>query len=229
MANNHTLWKQTYTCEFLALKCAGDVLNIVSPLGSRAEKEISETMAIVKRLRPILLPQPMKLTLVELCAGNALTSVLASHLLPVLKVRAYDIWKRGRHWFRCDRFTYHQADIKAPGFDEQLADADVIIAVHPCRELAVETCRLFIAGPARHLLLMPCCNGDILTATTFHLDPLIADKLTKYEQWCLRLASWLRMTGAEAACERDIKCISPCNIIIHAVKKSGGCNDKKLL
>lgn len=35
-----------YLDEFLSLKCAGDVLNVCSPI-ARAEKEISEAMAVI--------------------------------------------------------------------------------------------------------------------------------------------------------------------------------------
>ena len=219
MANDYVPWKQDYVSEFLSLRCAGDVLNIVAPLGSRANKEITESMAIVKRLRPILLKQPVSLRLVELCAGNALTSVLVCHLLPVLSAKAYDVKKRRRHWFRCDRFTYYQEDINGPKFGERLGNADIVIAVHPCRELAVEVCRLFVASRARYLLLMPCCKGSLPAEAHQTSEPLVNNKLTAYERWCLGMSSMLRSMGSfDAVCERDTKCISPCNIVIKAVR-----------
>jgi len=38
----------SYLQKFLALRCSGDVLNVVNPLGNKAEKEISESMACLR-------------------------------------------------------------------------------------------------------------------------------------------------------------------------------------
>lgn len=79
MSNLEGRYKQSYVSEFLSFKCAGDVLNIVNPV-KRAEKEISESMAIINKLRPLVLADPMKYTLIDMCAGNALANLFNLNL-----------------------------------------------------------------------------------------------------------------------------------------------------
>ena len=124
-----------YVDEFMKLKCSSDVLSVVNPLGNKASKEITESMGIIKKLRKIVIKDPMKYTLYDLCAGNALTSVIASFLLPVKESIAIDVKWRKRRWHLAKRFTYLEYDIYdlASSFIEENS---IIIAVHPCGNLA---------------------------------------------------------------------------------------------
>src|SRR3990167_7276029 len=100
-----------YLEEFLSLNCAGDVLNVVSPV-TRFEKEITEAMAIVKQVKKIVFADRSKdYIVVYLCAGNALASVIIAHLLPVLKVIAIDKKARQRNWSSVRKFAYINGDI----------------------------------------------------------------------------------------------------------------------
>lgn len=119
MNNDFKPYQKTYLDQFLSLKCAGDVLNVIAPI-QKAQKEISESMAIIHRLRSIALKNPMKSILLDICAGNALTSVIAAHLLPFKKVIAIDIKKRIRRWDSVRRFVYWQTDINDDKFIHDL-------------------------------------------------------------------------------------------------------------
>ena len=205
--NNFTEWRQDYVSQFLSMKCAGDVLNIVAPLGAKAAKEITESMAIIQALRPIALQHPMEYHLHDLCAGNALTSVLAVHLLPIKYAAAIDIKPRSRNWLAVDRFTYYRSDI----MEWTSVGSNIIISSHPCRETAIKIVDLYLNSPqVKHLIMMPCCKGH-LPANYF--PRLIREKLTKYEQWSVWLAE-----RAGGGIYLDKKCISPCNAVIVARK-----------
>src|SRR3972149_11311889 len=100
-----------YLKEFLNLKCAGDVLNVVSPLGRKPAKEITETMAVITRIRATIFENPGLYSIYDLCAGNALTSVLSAHLLPLDAIVAVDKRTRNRNWHKAKKFKYIFDDI----------------------------------------------------------------------------------------------------------------------
>ena len=127
---------ESYTNEFLGLQCSGDVLNVCSPLGNKSQKEITESMGMIKRIRSIFLSNPMEYSMVDLCAGNALTSVLAVHLLPVEVARAIDIKPRKRKWNKAKRFIYDELDIYRETIFDCIGCNTVIICVHGCKDLA---------------------------------------------------------------------------------------------
>ncbi len=204
---------KTYLDQFLSLKCSGDVLNVVAPI-QRAQKEISESMAVITRLRPIALQNSRKGVLIDLCVGNALTSVIAAHLLPFRKVIAVDVKKRKRSWGAVERFEYISADIKEdnclPGIDYNTVSA--IISVHPCGELAERVIYLYKIIKTMNqnvkLILMPCCKGQIKEQK---MPPCFNKKLTKYDRWSWYLAELVR-----GKLSFDNQCLSPCNAIIEA-------------
>ena len=204
---------QSYVSEFLSLKCAGDVLNVVSPLGPKAQKEITESMAVIRILRRITSKAaPMSFTLGDFCAGNALTSVLAVHLLPIIHARAFDSRPRSRKWKKVKRFEYTIKDICAADFDEY-AKFDIFIGVHPCRNLATRIVDMYLrCSSAKYLILMPCCKGDTDLSNGF-FPRLIGEKLNKYERW----AYWLALR-ARGDVYIDEKCMSPCNAVVVAEK-----------
>ena len=205
-------WRQSYISEFLSLRCAGDVLNVVSPLGAKAKKEVTESMAVIRHLRKIALQEPGKFILYDLCAGNALTSVIAAHLLPFRKVIAVDKRPRNRQWWRVRGFEYVIADIHSWQPDE--SHPGVVISIHPCRDLALRVCTIFNSTPScRYLVLMPCCVGGIPTHYLNRVIMASQERVSKYEVWGEYLAN---MVNGEA--NRDEKCLSPRNIIITSSK-----------
>lgn len=224
MAKKYETWKkQNYVSEFLSLKCSGDVLNVVAPLGPKATKEITESMAVIRVLRDITLKRPMELKVIDLCAGNALTSVLAVHLLPIAGAVAVDKRERKRHWEAVKRFKYVTSTIKdyPPGKKEGKISS-VVVAVHPCKS-AFDVIRYFtFSNLAEYLVMMPCCRGGI-DMNKKRFTRLELERFGRYELWCLYLAELCRLDlGAKVQVYRDKKCLSPCNIMIVAEKRKKG-------
>ena len=208
-------YKQSYVSEFLSLKCAGDVLNIANPV-MRVEKEISESMAIIKRLRPLALSAPMKYTLVDMCAGNALTSLIAIHLLPFHQAIAVDKRPRSRKWDKAKRFKYVTADIyDATGY-LPVEGEFVIMSSHACGELSRRIIEIYNDNPnCKHLVMLPCCIGRYRST----IPHVLSKKIGKYLLWCHDL--WLSAHG-HSTISSDDKCLSPCNVVITASKESNG-------
>jgi len=151
--------KRKYIAMFLRLRCAGDVLNVVSPI-QNITKEITESMAVIKYIKRITIKQPMKYTIYDLCAGNALTSVLSVFMLPVKNAVSIDKKDRKRKWHLADRFKYLVKSIYDIKIREIEKDS-IIISVHPCTSLAKEVIRIYNESSAKYLIIVPCCVGKI--------------------------------------------------------------------
>jgi hypothetical protein len=197
-----------YFDTFMSLRSSGDILNVVNPLGSRASKEITESMAMFSRLRKIALKAPMEYSLIDLCAGNALTSVLAAHVLPLKESIAVDKKLRKRGWESVRRFRYLNQDIFDDSIYELITDRTVICSVHPCSRLASRIVEIYLKSPAPYLVMMPCCEGQIKINGSF-----LRERLGRYACWCLQLAE-----QANGDLIQDNNCISPKNIVITAKK-----------
>ena len=200
-----------YVDEFLSLRCAGDVLNVVNPIGNSTAKEISESIGVIKRLKKIVLKEPMRYTLYDLCAGNAITSVLAVHLFPIKEAFAIDKRPRKRKWHLAKRFKYLTLDIndvQPDMFDEN----SIIIGIHACTSLANRIIELYKESKAQHLILMPCCIGQL----KHNYPDIVREKLGKYIIWAWQLAE-----KCDGKFTIDNHVLSPVNAIITASKKGG--------
>lgn len=197
-----------YLDEFLRLNCCGDILNIVTPL-SHAPKEITESMAIISRLRGETLSNPMKYQVLDLCAGNALTSLVSVFLLPVYFAYAVDKIKRNKDYSKARAFEYIELDIFDEKVCEYINENTIIISVHPCRGMAARVVEIYKNSPARSLYLMPCCIGKYrIPAKQF-----LCENMGKYHAWCYYLASL-----CNGSIEIDANCISKANAVISAHK-----------
>ena len=197
-----------YLGKFLSLDCCGDILNIVTPI-SHAPKEITESMAIIERLRGEVLPNPMKYQILDLCAGNALTSLTSVFLLPVKQAVAVDKKKRNRDYHKANRFRYVELDIFTDETFNFIDENTIIISVHPCRGMAARVVEIYNNSPARSLYLMPCCIGKYrIPAKQF-----LCENLGKYQAWCYYLASL-----CNGSIEIDANCMSKANAVISAHK-----------
>lgn len=194
----------SYISEFLSLDCAGDILNIVSPL-HKSEKEITESMAIITRVRDEVLQKPMKYNVVDLCAGNALTSITSVFLLPVSHAVAIDKYKRNRNYTHARRFEYVGMDIYCEDVYKYIDRETILISVHPCRSLAIRVLDIFLRSHAKSVYLMPCCAGRY----EIPMKRFLLDRLGRYHTWCYYLAS--RCNGDISI---DDKCLSEKNAII---------------
>lgn len=202
-----------YISEFLSLRCCDDVLNVVSPIRN-IDKEITESMGILRVIRKIALKHKMEYTLYDLCAGNALTSVTAVHFLPIKYAFAFDKRVRSRDWFKVKKFEYIFSDIK--DFDiSVIKHNSIVIGVHACRELSRYIIDIFNKSIAKYLILMPCCVGKVDNVN------IQLDKIDKYEKWCFEL--FCSVSGKKKI-YRDKKVISPKNIIIVSEKQSNQYN-----
>jgi len=191
--------------QFLSLRCAGDVLNSVTPMNNPG-KEITESMALLGYAKNLALKYPMELTLWDLCAGNALTGILAAHYLPFKHVIAVDRKPHSRPGYKnVKRWEYRQGEIDSL----KIGANDVLVASHPC-QAAEDICHLFNASPAMAVFILPCCQGKIHR----RFMQLVRDKMNSYELWCLYLA---RLLDGDCSA-RDLKIASPKNIIVRKVR-----------
>lgn len=207
--------RDNYLDWFFGLGCAGDVL-ASAPKLRKGAKEISEALALISAIRPMCLADPGRWTVLDLCAGNALTSLIAVHLFKVKRAIAVDIAPRG---FRRapDRFESVRGDVHDHDLWKKLdlySDPDVlVVSAHPCKGLAqavVSTFRWYDA--AKHLALLPCC----VAMRTIPEQPGSAafGPKEKYAQWCHTIAAY-----AGGTYRMDENCLSPCRGVVRAFKR----------
>ena len=201
-----------YLRQFLGYKCAGDIMNVVSPV-QKMEKEITESMAVIKEMRGITLKHPMKYNIVDMCAGNALTSVLSVFILPVKSAIAIDMRARKRRWHLADRFTYWEKNINEYRHElyEVINQNSIIIGVHACGNLSTDIIDIYKASQAKHLILMPCCHGTMTKTVPNAIKDLVADS---YKVWTWQLAE-----ECDGRFKFDKAVLSPKNGIIVASKE----------
>ena len=195
-----------YIERFLQYKCSGDILNAVNPINHTC-KEISESMAIIQKIKGLTLQNKMELTVLDLCAGNALTSIMSVFMLPVKNAIAIDKKPRERKGYATvNRFEYRQGDI----YDFDYVDSKsgyVIIASHPC-EHALKIIDLYNQSEAKALCIIPCCR----TQHNYQNAQFLKDShMSKYDIWCLYLSSLV--PGSKLTKCKNI--LSPCNNIIY--------------
>ena len=198
-----------YLDKFAGLKCAADVLDATRPI-NKEDKEITEAMAVVKVLRKFTLKHPGRFTIIDLCAGNALVSVIAAHLLPVKKCIAIDIADRPRPYDRVNNFQYLQADIMTPTLPQWLCmqgSSVILVATHPCSYRASRIIDVYNSTPnAVGLVMVPCCSGYYPEKR--HLEHTFGG----YTSWCL----WLwKQLPPNAKFKIDTHILSPKNCILY--------------
>lgn len=204
-----SLSKRNLMNEFLSLRCSGDVLNAVNPIGSKAEKEISEAMSIIRHLKSIVLDFPMQYNLVDLCSGNALVPVIAAHLLPITSATAVDKRTRNRRWDIVKNFEYKVIDIYTNEVFSLVNSNTIITGCHACGNLSHRISEIFLNTEAKALVLMPCCSGQLRNK----YGPFLSKKLSKYELWSLELTE-----AVNGVLYREELCLSPKNLVIKAVR-----------
>lgn len=202
-----------YLRRFLDLRSAGDILNAAAPI-NRADKEITEAWAAIRHLRPYFLDAPMERLLIDLCAGNALTSIIAAHILPVKSAFAIDKTPRRRPGHTAvQRWAYDQGNIFSVGWNpeiELMRDA-AVCAVHACGQLAIRVIELYQQWPwAKRLVLLPCCRGNM---KGHRVPAAFASRVSKYEAW-----AWWLSELANGELHIDENVLSPCNGVIVAEK-----------
>ncbi len=199
-----------YVEEFLGLKCVGDVLNVVNPV-QNITKEITESMAVIHIIRNTLILNPNKYRIFDFCAGNCLTSVLASFLYKA-EVIAYDIRNRDRDWEKVRNFEFCQQDITK--LDYSFTRNDIIIGVH-CDEFAWNIVDIFNKSEVGMIVIEPCCLGCMVDKDLL-MPHAIFNRMSNYEQWCYYLYSNINSRYKHMKIDKWVR--SPKNCLIWAVK-----------
>ena len=215
------LGNENYVSRFLRYKCAGDIMNVVSPM-HKPQKEISESFSILRKIKPLTLVEKMKYNVLDLCAGNALTSIMSVFILPVTYALALDKKRKVRDYSMIKRFNYLEEDIYSDFVKRYLDSPDsflkesemntIIIASHPCKH-AVRIIELFNNSKAKALCIIPCCNGsfDSLQGAGF-----LTSKMSKYDVWTYYLSSLVKDSKVSVTTDHNIW--SPKNNVIWAVR-----------
>lgn len=139
-------------------------------------KEITESWSIVSAIQQQISPKsndnnnkntPNDLFVVDLCAGNSLTTCILGLLHPTTcRVVAVDRMSPTAVPHFTGNMSYHQADIFQDGFEETLRcsmvvqkhEKGVLVGMHLCGELSLRAIHLFHAIPAfQTIVLSPCC------------------------------------------------------------------------
>jgi len=170
---------------------------------------------MIRKLKRFALAKPNEYGLIDLCAGNALTSVLAIHLLPFKWALAIDNKPREREWDRAKRFEYRIDDINAAMALEEFRRYPfrpfVIVSVHACGQLAERAIELYQnTEAARHLVLMPCCEG----IGKNRVPLVIRKKIGHYLAWAWHLND---LAGGKLYVDKNVT--SPKRAIIVASKE----------
>jgi hypothetical protein len=195
------------------MNCASDILNII-PKQKDYCKEITESMSIIKRLRDIVLKDKMKYTIIDLFAGNALTSVISAFLFFIKKSIAIDKKKRIGNYDQVKRFEYIESDIVHDSYVDNLLlnnekELFILTGVHVCGDSCFKMIDLFNQyKQVKRMYLMPCCIGNLSKADNF-----IMNKLGKYIAWSYILKDRIQ---ANVKLYEDRNNMSPANIIIEA-------------
>ena len=209
-----------YVDEFYNLHCNPEILDVALPV-QNLNKEITESMAMIRLLRKLTLKKSKhQYQIYDFCAGNALTSIIASFLFKNVNCVAVDKRHRERNWKRVKNFRYINSDIIA--MESYWVNVikqfkryhptikTIIISVHPCRELAERVLSIHRETESNYLMLMPCCNGK---TAGYSLPEVIVSKIGKYLKWCLYLQNQI---NGNSKLYIDNNCISPKNAIIMA-------------
>lgn len=201
-----------YLKEFFGFRCAGDILSACGPINN-GDKEITEAMAIRTHLKGILLKDPMRWAVIDLCSGNALVPILSTFTLPSRYNLAVDKRPRERNWEQVRRFQYRVMDIHHEELTliKTIDDyANVILtSVHCCGSLAPQVIKIFQKSQAQHLIMMPCCVGPMKRT----YPDFIRQKLGRPTLWGLHLSE---MVGGDL--HEDKRVLPPRNLIITASK-----------
>ena len=201
-----------YLFRFINLRCSGDILNVVNPINNPG-KEISESWSILRKIKPLILSNKMQYNVLDLCAGNALTSIMSVFILPVKNALAIDIKVKKRHYELAQRFDYQEQNIHNKKVYNFIDRNTIIVSSHPCKH-AIRIIEIFNNSLAKALCIIPCCNGN------FNNLPGIGflnSKMNKYDLWTYYLGTLIDNPKI-LSITTDWNCLSPKNNVIYAEK-----------
>lgn len=208
-----------YVDEFLKYKAAPDILGVLSPI-QKCSKEISEAMAVIRRVKDIMLADPMNWTLVDLCSGNALVPALSAFTLPSAHNYAVDNKPRKRDWHFIRRFDYLKMNIYDQGTTDMIAALGknvILTAVHACSNLARQVIQIYNNTGAAHLVLIPCCGSN---KHKMNVCDNIRSRVGRDILWGMDLVSEIKSTTKKLSIDTGIT--SPRNLVITASRDLEG-------
>ena len=103
------------------------------------------------------------------------------------------------------RMTYRQEDIYRTKYE--LEDNSLVLAIHPCSNLATRTCEIAIENNAP-IAISPCCVGKI--------DPFfrLFEDVNRYDKWCLTVGQKLHNAGYKLTTRKIRESATPVGTII---------------
>ena len=198
-----------YVDQFLGLNCSTDILEVLRPITSGFSKEISEAMTIFKRMKWVV-SKPNQYNLLEMCAGNPITSALCAFVLPLTNTISVDLHKVNRDYTKFRKFHYVEQNIFKDEIFNLVDENTILVGVHACNDLSKRIIEIYLKSPAKHLYLMPCCHPNVVKPKRFiFLDSQIGS----YKTWCFHLAEL-----CNGSIDQDVKCLSGKNIVVQAHK-----------
>jgi len=214
--------EKSYLHKFLNLKCAGTLLGTLYPISSGVEKEVSEAWAITRRIKDRIFNKERDYyNIVELCAGNPVTGILARLLFPVSSVTSVDKRLIERDYSQIRDYKYIQKNIYDKDIVDLINSKTIIISSHPCKNLAIRVAELFNITKAAGLYFIPCCHGSL--PERWKQRQFLKENIGVYQTWCFYLA-----VLCNGHLEEDKHCLSPKNIVISAIRSEKDIFLKKL-
>lgn len=103
------------------------------------------------------------------------------------------------------RMNYKQEDIYRTEYE--IEDNSLILAIHPCSNLALRTCDIAIENKAP-IVISPCCVGKV--------DPFfkLFEHVNRYDKWCLTVGQKLHTAGYELTIRQIRGSATPVGTII---------------
>lgn len=201
----------SYLSQFLSLKSASDILAASGPINNPI-KEISESMAVIRPLRKFFFRLNTDIlenyTVIDLCAGNCLTGLIIAHLFKCNTISVDKKRPQKLNEKNVQRYKFIEEDLKKFFSSLDYTKSLIFISSHPC-QLAFDIIKQAITCGVKFSIL-PCCLGKGSEFNDLPSLPLLCEqKMSKYEQWCLKLALYGR-----ANVYKDLNCLSSKNCVV---------------
>lgn len=201
-------YENPYFSKFKRLNCQDDVLAAIMPVPKLGRK-ISEAMAVIKLLKPIVMRDPGKYTIIEVGSGTPITAIIAAHLLPIKNAIAGDKIVKDREYQRVKDLTYLSEQDVQSGVSilKQKADT-ILISVHPSSSM----CETLLDSASRsdggngdkihYSIIMPGFNGKIEPGYKSDIPNWVQRKIGHYDNWVLYLQ---KVYGGKVVKDNNIK------------------------
>ena len=181
------------------------------------EKEYSESASMISYIKNDLLLHPHTITVLDLCAGSALTGVLLAYLTPIKQVICFDKFKRPSvNLENVNNLSFIEGDVYDDSIYELIDEHTVILGCHLCRDLSYRAIEIYQQSQAYKCVLMPCCHG---ANENRPIDGWLLEQLGQYGMWTFQLARTIDIEKSEVRITKASHCSSPKNNVIIAQKR----------